>query len=246
MLKRLFDIIFSTIGLILLSPVLLLLAILIKIDSPGTVFYGGVRIGQFGKPFRMYKFRTMREDADNMGGGPSSPDDDPRITKIGSYLRNSKLNEIPQLINVLKGDGPNDLREKSIHMSGIMLEMIGEKNGLRIAKEMLDSGLAYKKMKEIIKIQGGNLKSSIVNRLGRYKKEFYSNKSGIVKRIDNNKANSIGRVAGAPEDKFAGVLLNVKRNSKVRKNELIFTIFSSNKDRLKYDSSNVKGFIEVD
>jgi len=153
--------------------------------------------------------------------------------------------EARDVINVLKGDGPNDLREKSIHMSGIMLEMIGEKNGLRIAKEMLDSGLAYKKMKEIIKIQGGNLKSSIVNRLGRYKKEFYSNKSGIVKRIDNNKANSIGRVAGAPEDKFAGVLLNVKRNSKVTKNELIFTIYSSNKDRLKYASSNVKGFIEV-
>jgi len=67
-----------------------------------------------------------------------------------------------------------------------------------------------------------------------------------IKRIDNNKANSIGRVAGAPEDKFAGVLLNVKRNSKVTKNELIFTIYSSNKDRLKYASSNVKGFIEVD
>jgi len=91
--------------------------------------------------------------------------------------------EARDVINVLKGDGPNDLREKSIHMSGIMLEMIGEKNGLRIAKEMLDSGLAYKKMKEIIKIQGGNLKSSIVNRLGRYKKEFYSNKS------KNNKSN---------------------------------------------------------
>ena len=130
-------------------------------------------------------------------------------------------------------------------MAGIMLEMIGEKNGLRIAKEILDKGIAYRKMIDIIKAQGGNLKNSLVNRLGRYKKEFYANKPGIVKRIDNNKANSIARISGAPEDKFAGVLLNVKRNSKVKKGELIFTIFSSNKDRLKYASSDVKGFIEV-
>lgn len=103
MVKRLFDIIFSSIGLIAISPFLLFSTILIKLGSKGPVFYRGKRIGFHGKPFRIFKFRTMVIDAEKLGG-PSTADDDPRITKIGRLLRKFKLDELPQLINVLKGE----------------------------------------------------------------------------------------------------------------------------------------------
>lgn len=103
MIKRVFDIFFSLIGLIIFSPLFFLIAYLIKREDGGPVFYRGVRIGQFGKPFRIYKFRTMVVDAEKIGG-PSTADDDPRITKIGKFIRKYKLDELPQLINVLKGE----------------------------------------------------------------------------------------------------------------------------------------------
>jgi lipopolysaccharide/colanic/teichoic acid biosynthesis glycosyltransferase len=102
-MKRLFDLVFSLFGLILLSPVLLVVAILIKKEDGGPVFYRGVRIGRYGRPFRIFKFRTMVVDAEKIGG-PSTADDDPRITKVGKFIRKYKLDELPQLINVLKGE----------------------------------------------------------------------------------------------------------------------------------------------
>ncbi len=104
MFKRVFDFVFSLLALVLLSPFILCIAVFMKLDSKGPVFYKGGRVGQDGKLFGMYKFRTMREDADSMGGGPSCADDDPRITRFGKIARKYKLNEIPQLINVLKGE----------------------------------------------------------------------------------------------------------------------------------------------
>ena len=103
MIKRIFDIIFSFLGLIIISPFLLAIAIMIKISSPGPVFYRGERIGKLGKPFRIFKFRTMVENADKMGG-PSTASDDPRLTKIGNFLKKYQLDELPQLINVLRGE----------------------------------------------------------------------------------------------------------------------------------------------
>jgi len=103
MLKRLFDIVFSLFGLILISPLLLVVAVLIKISSPGPVFYRGERIGRSGKSFRIFKFRTMVADAENLGG-PSTAGDDPRLTKIGNFLKKYQLDELPQLINVMAGD----------------------------------------------------------------------------------------------------------------------------------------------
>jgi len=103
MIKRLFDIIFSFFGLIVISPLLLVIAILIKKESPGPVFYRGVRMGRGGKPFRIFKFRTMVENAEELGG-PSTASDDRRLTKIGLSLKKYQLDEIPQLINVLKGE----------------------------------------------------------------------------------------------------------------------------------------------
>jgi len=103
MLKMLFDIIFSLFGLILFSPLLLGVAYLIKKEDRGPIFYSSTRVGKFGKTFKMFKFRTMVVNADKVGG-PSTADDDPRITRIGRFMRRYKLDEIPQLINVLKGE----------------------------------------------------------------------------------------------------------------------------------------------
>lgn len=102
-MKRLFDIIFSFVGLVLLSPLLSIIALLVKINSPGPVFFQGMRIGKNGKPFKMYKFRTMVVDAEKKGG-PSTPIDDPRLTKIGKFLKKFQLDELPQLINIFKGE----------------------------------------------------------------------------------------------------------------------------------------------
>lgn len=103
MLKRAFDIIASLAGLILFSPLFLLLAIWIKLDSPGPVFYRGLRAGKDGKPFAIYKFRSLVANADKIGG-PSTSEDDPRLTHSGRFIRRFKLDELSQLINVLKGD----------------------------------------------------------------------------------------------------------------------------------------------
>lgn len=101
--KRLFDVLLSAFGLVIFSPVILVIAILIKKDSEGPVFYRAKRVGKNGRIFTMYKFRTMVVNADKVGG-PSTSADDPRLTKIGNLLRKYKLDELPQLINISKGD----------------------------------------------------------------------------------------------------------------------------------------------
>jgi lipopolysaccharide/colanic/teichoic acid biosynthesis glycosyltransferase len=83
--------------------VLGVLALLIRREDGGTVFYRGIRVGRYGKPFRIFKFRTMVINAEEIGG-PSTADDDPRITRIGKLIRKCKLDELPQLINVIKGE----------------------------------------------------------------------------------------------------------------------------------------------
>jgi len=103
MIKRLFDIVFSIIGLTIFLPLLLIVAILIKKEDGGPIFYRGVRVGRYGKLFKMFKFRTMVVNAEKIGG-PSTADDDPRLLKVGKFLRKYKLDEFPQLINVLKGE----------------------------------------------------------------------------------------------------------------------------------------------
>ena len=101
--KRLFDILLSLAGLVVFSPLIGIIALLIKLDSEGPAFYRSARVGRFGKPFKLLKFRTMVADADKIGASSTS-DDDPRITRVGRILRRYKLDELPQLINVLKGD----------------------------------------------------------------------------------------------------------------------------------------------
>lgn len=115
MSKRLFDISCSVIALIILYPLLAIIAIVIKFDSRGPIFYRGVRTGLYGQPFRIYKFRTMVVGAEKKGGA-STALNDPRLTKIGRFLRKYKLDELPQLINILCGEmsfvGPRPQVEK--------------------------------------------------------------------------------------------------------------------------------------
>ena len=103
MAKRLFDIVASGFGLLCLSPVFIIVAIWIKIDSSGPVFYRQRRVGRFGRDFRIFKFRSMRVGSDKgilltVGGH------DPRITRSGAFVRKFKIDELPQLINVFVGD----------------------------------------------------------------------------------------------------------------------------------------------
>jgi lipopolysaccharide/colanic/teichoic acid biosynthesis glycosyltransferase len=102
MLKRAFDILASASGLVVFSPLLLAIALWIKRDSPGPVFYRGRRAGRDGKPFGIFKFRSMVVNADRIGG-PSTSGDDARVTRSGQFIRRYKLDELSQLINVLLG-----------------------------------------------------------------------------------------------------------------------------------------------
>jgi lipopolysaccharide/colanic/teichoic acid biosynthesis glycosyltransferase len=102
-MKRFFDLAVSAVGLLAIGPVLLWFALRIKREDGGPVFYRGERVGLHGETFRIFKFRTMVVDAEKLGASSTS-DDDPRITRIGKLLRKYKLDELPQLINVLKGD----------------------------------------------------------------------------------------------------------------------------------------------
>lgn len=101
--KRLFDFAVSSVMLVILSPALLILAVLIKRDSAGPVFYRQERITQYGRKFRIYKFRTMVVNADKIGS-LVTVGEDPRITRIGKRLRGCRLDELPQLINIWKGE----------------------------------------------------------------------------------------------------------------------------------------------
>lgn len=103
MMKRIFDIVFSLSVLLALSPFLILVSLLIKGGDGGTVFYRGARTGRYGRPFRIFKFRTMVPNAEAIGGA-STADEDPRITRVGRALRRYKLDELPQFINVLTGE----------------------------------------------------------------------------------------------------------------------------------------------
>ena len=134
MLKRFFDLILSFIGLLIIVPILFLITILIKISSSGPVFYKQVRVGKNNKDFKIFKFRTMHLNADKKGlltvGGR-----DPRVTSIGYYLRKFKLDELPQLINVFKGDmsfvGPRPEVRQFVNLySEIQMKVLNVKPGI--------------------------------------------------------------------------------------------------------------------
>ena len=131
--KRAIDIICSFLGLIVLSPLFLILAFLIKLDDGGSVFYKHKRVGKDGKDIYIYKFRSMKKNADDLENMLTPEqleifktefkiEDDPRITKIGNFLRETSLDELPQLLNILKGDlsivGPRPVVEDELENYG--------------------------------------------------------------------------------------------------------------------------------
>jgi lipopolysaccharide/colanic/teichoic acid biosynthesis glycosyltransferase len=129
--KRLFDLFFSGFGLIVIAPVLGVLALLVWLEDRGPVFYRQIRVGLHGKPFRIWKFRSMVLNADRQGL-PLTVGRDPRITRVGSVLRQTKLDEIPQLLNVLVGEmsfvGPRPEVQKYVDLYSLeqrqVLELI--------------------------------------------------------------------------------------------------------------------------
>jgi len=131
--KRAVDIVGSLLGLIVLSPLFLIIAIAIKIDDKGSAFYSHKRVGQFGKEVYIHKFRSMKTDADNLEEmltpeeleifmSEFKLENDPRITKVGNFLRKTSLDELPQLLNILKGDltliGPRPIVEEELEHYG--------------------------------------------------------------------------------------------------------------------------------
>ncbi len=131
--KRIFDIVSSTLLLIILSPLFLILIVLVKLDSKGPVFFGHKRIGYKGETISVYKFRSMVQNAEEVlrNFTPEQKaefeknfklDDDPRVTKIGAFLRKTSLDELPQLINIIKGDmsvvGPRPIVQKEVAKYG--------------------------------------------------------------------------------------------------------------------------------
>ncbi|MEN2775818.1 sugar transferase [Acetivibrio clariflavus] len=102
-MKRLLDIVISFLSLVILFPLFVVIAVLVMLTSPGGIFFKGIRVGQYGKPFKIYKFRSMVKDAEGNGKWNVGNNDE-RITPIGRFLRITKIDELPQLINVLKGD----------------------------------------------------------------------------------------------------------------------------------------------
>lgn len=146
--------------------------------------------------------------------------------------------ELIDVINILDPEkiGPSDLEEKSIFLSAQLLEISGKakKNqGEKMARQILHSGKAFKKFKEIIGAQGGKVNSLDSLSTGKFKKDFFSHKKTVVKKIDNQKINSLARVAGCPADKKAGVLIHKKTGTVVNKGEKIITIYAESKFRLR-------------
>jgi lipopolysaccharide/colanic/teichoic acid biosynthesis glycosyltransferase len=139
-LKRIIDVLTSAAGLIILVPLILVIAFLIKREDGGAVLYRGVRVGRKGRLFKIYKFRTMVVGADQLGG-PCTAENDPRITGIGRTLRKYKLDELPQLMNVLKGEmslvGPRPEVEEYVRLYTEEEKMIMDPDPDRAYMEIL-------------------------------------------------------------------------------------------------------------
>lgn len=149
--------------------------------------------------------------------------------------------EARDVMAILSGNGPEDLREKSLYMAGKLLEMAGVKDGKRLATELLDSGKALKKMKQIIKAQGGNPNITADKLVpGKFTLDIYAKKACNIRNINNKNISKLARIAGAPKDRAAGVYLHVHVGSKVKKGNVLFTVYAEHRRKLDF----VKEFLE--
>jgi lipopolysaccharide/colanic/teichoic acid biosynthesis glycosyltransferase len=171
MIKRLFDLFFSVVGLVFLSLVFAIIAVIIKLDSTGPVLFRQVRVGRHGKTFRIFKFRTMVHNADKIGPQVSCGDD-PRITNIGSFLRKYKIDELPQLLNVIIGDmslvGPRPEVPRYVELFKDEYDLI-----LTVRPGMTDyASLEFKDENELLKISN-NPEQKYVDEILPVKIEYY-------------------------------------------------------------------------
>jgi len=140
--------------------------------------------------------------------------------------------ESKDVLAVLEGDGPSDLLSKVTFMATEMLKMVGVKNAKRKVIELLNSGAAYNKFLEIVRAQGGKKTLTIPN--AKYFYSVESPKKGVVKSVNNKLIVKIARISGAPEDKAAGMYLNVRRNNHVHHEDVLFTVYSNSMKRLQF------------
>ena len=153
--------------------------------------------------------------------------------------------EARDVLYVLRKDprAPKDLEKKSIMMADLIFKITNTKAS---AKELIDSGLAYQQFMKIIKEQEGNPKINPEDiRIGKFSYNYKANKSGKIKEINNKKISKIARVVGAPQDKEAGMYLNVKLKENVKKGQVLLTIYSDSKEKLKYAKSFLKDTILI-
>ena len=142
--------------------------------------------------------------------------------------------EAREALTTLMGRGPRDLLEKAVNLSGILLEMVGLKNGRRIALESVKSGKAVEKMREIIEVQGGDPKIMPQDiHVGPFKAKVASAKKGYIMWINNRDIAHIASEAGAPKEKGSGIMLNVKLGDKVKRNDPLFTIYAERESKLE-------------
>lgn len=104
LLKRVFDLVFGVVGLVLFLPLFVVVSIAIKIDSKGSIFFKQIRLGKDKKPYMIYKFRSMVENAENIGTGIFNTKNDFRVTRVGQILRDTSIDELPQFVNIIKGE----------------------------------------------------------------------------------------------------------------------------------------------
>lgn len=152
--------------------------------------------------------------------------------------------EAIDLMEVLKGRGPSDLRRKSIELTGILLRMV-DKGDEKTAEEILDSGRALEKFHEIVKAQGGDANIPLDSMLGRFVLPVYATKSGSILRIRNEDISKLARLAGAPKDKGAGIYLYAKAGTIVKKGDKLFDIYAEKAYKLEETARAVKKLLTV-
>lgn len=168
------------------------------------------------------------------------------ITKSEQPVGNG-IGPVLEAIDVLKvlknkKDLPEDLKQKSLDMAGLLLELVGKKNGRKLAEKILSSGKAFEAFKKIVEAQGGSIPNIKKLKPGKHYFHVTSNKSGIVKDIDNKVIARIARTAGAPEDIHSGVYIYKHIGDKIKKGEKLFTVYANSSTKLSYAKEVSKKF----
>jgi len=187
-LKRTADLLLSLLGILVISPLFIVLAILLKCTGEGEIFYLQERMGLNNKPFKIYKFATMLKNSELIGNKALTVRNDPRITKVGHFLRMTKINELPQIINVIKGDmalvGPRPLLVKSFQKYTPEVQDVIYKNrpGITGLGSLVfrDEELLVTKYKELGKDPVAYYRTYIYPHKGALEQWYYHNRSAVI------------------------------------------------------------------